>query len=700
MPFDADKAMRVWVRYAYARDNGHLDFVDKADKCEAFFRGDQWDPGDKARLQLERRPALTINKILSTLSNVMGEQIYNRSEINFRPRSGAPASLAETMTKVIKQIGDNNQLDWKRSDMFTDGVITSRGFYDVRLKFNDQMMGEVDINVLNPKNVVVDPDAEEYDPDSWNEVFNTKWLTADDIAILYNKEDAEILRNRANSSLPFGYDSIDRVRNRFGLNTPNFYASMYDESSVQRNIRIIERQWRTLDNQQHFVSPETGDMRAIPKDFDRNRIAYFVDTFGFRVIKKLVHRIKWTVVADNIVLHEDWSPYKHFTIVPYFPYFRHGTTIGLVENLLDPQELLNKTSSQELHVVNTTANSGWKIRTGSLTNMSAEELEQRGAETGLVLEMADPEKDAVKIVPNSIPSGLERISYKAEESIKTISGVPDSAMGMDRADVAAKAIQQKRQASSTNMAKPLDSLVRTDFMLARNIVDLVQEFYTEERIMSITSDRTTGDVETFKVNEATAQGIVNDLTLGEYDVVISSVPQRETLEDSQFEQATALREAGVKIPDKTLIKASRLMDKAQILEDMDAAASSPEAQQMQQIQMRGAEAEVGKTEAEIAQKHADAKLKLAKADKTDVEAQTPPQNDGGMGHVKTVADIGLKARAQDHKEQLEYAKLAEEKRRNQVDEALKAQDLAEKRAAERAAAAQASANQTQEGVTA
>jgi hypothetical protein len=36
--------------------------------------------------------------------------------------------------------------------------------------------------------------------------------------------------------------------------------------------------------------------------------------------------------------------------------------------------------------------------------------------------------------------------------------------------------------------------------------------------------------------DATTQGqILNDLTLGEYEVVITSVPQGETLEDSQFE---------------------------------------------------------------------------------------------------------------------------------------------------------------------
>ena len=40
-----------------------------------------------------------------------------------------------------------------------------------------------------------------------------------------------------------------------------------------------------LDSQKHFVSPETGDMRAIPEEFDRNKIAWFVEKYGFQVTK-------------------------------------------------------------------------------------------------------------------------------------------------------------------------------------------------------------------------------------------------------------------------------------------------------------------------------------------------------------------------------------------------------------------------------
>ncbi|MBS0453971.1 MAG: genomic island protein [Proteobacteria bacterium] len=698
MPVDTSKATEVWNRYCWARDNGHAQYVEKADACDAMFRGDQWREEDKIILRQARRPALTVNKILPTIANVMGEQIYNRAEIGFQPRSGAPEGIARALAKVFKQISDNTQLDWKRSDMFADGVITSRGFLDARIKFDDSMQGEVAIELLNPKNVIVDPDAEAYDPDTWSEVFTTKWVTADDIAVLYNRADADYLRNRG-SYFPYGYDSIEANRDRFGERFTVGYDQAGTSPNVTRNIRLIERQYRKLDRQKHFVVPDTGDTRPVPEDWSRDKIAFYVDKIGFKVIEKPVRRIRWIVIADSVVLHDEWSPYDHFTVVPFFPYFRHGQTIGLVENLMGSQEMLNKVLSQELHVVNTTANSGWKVKAGALTNMSIQELEQRGGETGLVVEVNEID-GLEKITPNAYPTGLDRASYKAEEHIKGISGVSDSMQGFDREDVAAKAIQAKRQAGTTNLAKPLDSLTRSDHILARNVLCLVQKFYTESRLLTITKDKITGESETVGINQPTPEGlIVNDLTLGEYDVVVTSVPQRETLEDSQFEQAMALREAGIMLPDDVLIASSRLLDKKEIIEKMAAQANSPEAQAAKQLQTAGAQAEVAKTQAETRQKEADAVLKQAKAQETGVKAQkdamTPieqEQGDGGAALAKTAADIDLQEREFEHQKQLDFAKLSMERQKQKDETWIKAKDQADKAASDRIAAVAAANN--------
>ena len=75
-----------WDRYKRARDNGHLEYIDMAQKCDAFYRGEQWDQMDIAALDEEGRPALTINTILPTVNTVVGEQSTRRMDINFKPR--------------------------------------------------------------------------------------------------------------------------------------------------------------------------------------------------------------------------------------------------------------------------------------------------------------------------------------------------------------------------------------------------------------------------------------------------------------------------------------------------------------------------------------------------------------------------------------------------------------------------------------
>jgi len=710
MPVNAALAQTQWQRFQWCRDRGHLDFVAKADRCDKFVAGDQWLQQDLNALELQRRPAITINKIGATVQTLLGEQIQNRTEVLFRPSAGANADTSDALSKVWMQVSQNNQLPWVRSEVFSDGLVRSRGFFDMRMDFNDSMQGEIRIIQLNSKNVVIDPDAEEYDPDSWNDVFITKWLTYQDIAILYSEDDANYLKDKEGSAYPYGYDSIERVRDRFaGVIPLGGYYGVADDAGVRRNIRVLERQYRKLDKQLHFVDVENGDMRPVPVDWDRNRIALLLEKTGGKLstMKKQVKRIRWTVSADNVVLHDDWSPYKHLTVVPYFPSFRYGRTVGVVENLLGPQEILNKVSSQELHIVNTTANSGWVVEQDSLLNMTIQELETKGAQTGLVLEFKKGAEPPTKIQPNQTPTGLDRISYKAEEAIKSISNVSDSMQGNDREDVAAKAIAYKQQRSSVNHTKVYDNLERTDWLLARNGLDLIQNYYTEERLINITHDDVTREPEQVTVNgvDPFTGEITNDLTLGEYDIVISSSPFRVSLEDSQFEQARALKELGIAIPDSVLIENSRLMRRADIIKKMEAAANSPEALQQKELQMRDMQAEVGKKEAEIGkitaetqQKGADAQIKaneamggndgeLQKMQKMQAEMQMERER-LDMELQKMREEMGMKQQEMEMKFQMQAAEHAQKQQHQQEDHqqnmVLKEQQAEQQAAAQRA----------------
>jgi hypothetical protein len=195
--------------------------------------------------------------------------------------------------------------------------------------------------------------------------------------------------------------------------------------------------------------------------------------------------------------------------------------------------------------------------------------------------------------------------------------------GFAREDVAAKSVNANKQSGQANLAKVMDNLNRTDYIMARNILDMVQAYYTEERMLYITTDKLTNQVEQMTVNQVTPEGVIaNDLTLGEYAVIVTNQPEREALEETQFDHAIRLRtDAGIPIPDKYILQSSKLKDKAEIIKDLESESQTPEAQATAQLDQRTREAEVSVLEAEAQSKQSEAQLKAAKTQKELVLTQ-------------------------------------------------------------------------------
>ena len=664
------KARDNYERYAYARDHGHAEFVRKADTCDSFYQGMQWEESIRRKLEAQGKPVLTINKILATVTTVQGELLNTRADVDFKPAEMGDEEVAFALGRVYLQVSQRNQLYWLEQDVADDGFITGRGYYDCRVEFDENFLGHIVLRQLNPRNVIPGIDAESYDPDDWPEVFLTKWYSPDEIERKYGKEHAERLRHRQFSDFMYGYDSISRMPQGFGqwggLRTGHHVDPSQRDN--RRYIRVIERQYWENSRVKAFVNPEVGDMRNIPANWDRNRIAEVAARYGLQVIERDYKQIRWTVSADTELLHDDVSPYKNFTVVPYFPYFRRGQTMGLVESMLSLQELLNKTASQELHIVNSTANSGWMVKRGSLTNMNIEELEQRGAETGLVVEWDGEDPDVLrKIQPNNIPQGIDRLTFKTDNWLKEIAGVSDSMRGFDRADVAAKAIEAKQQRGSMNLAKPFDNLLRTRQLMARRVLNLVQTYYTEPRIVRIVGERPTDEVEEIPINvfDEVAGRVVNDLTIGRYDVVVATRPPRETMEADQYDELLRMRELGVQIPDHVLVEHSHLERKRDIIQAMGGDSTEDErAAREQQAQIEAATAE-----ANLRQATANAELAEARARKVHAETEgavpDPEAEERGL-------KLELEALRQDREDEraraeMEFKREIEERRLDQLE---------------------------------
>jgi hypothetical protein len=621
-------ASKQWDRYTSASERGHTTYQKQARLNEDFYLGGgrQWDDEVKAALESIGKPWLEENIIFSTINTVIGYQTQSRMDIAFKPREDGDQEISDIITKLGMFIVDQNKYPWVESQVFSDGLIQQRGYLDARIEFDDNMYGDIKITSLDPLDVIPDPDGKSYDPDDWQDVMTTRWMSVDDIKITYGAARyRDILRSLSSLDEPdFGEDGLGVERNRFG--TTNTYNSYYKDKTGEEHVRVIERQWYKLQNREFWFDIETGEIFPIPdetKTAEKNRVA---KETGREIITKLVKRVRWTVSTKTVVLHDDWSPYDHFTIVPYFPYFRRGVTIGLVDNLIKTQEMLNKTFSQILHVINTTANSGWIVEENSLTNMETEDLEDHGATTGLVIEHKPGRNPPEKIEPNEVPNGLQNMVSQAVELIQLISGVTETFKGGKGPEVSGVAIQSRVHQSAIQLAAPIDNLFRTRHLLADRLLKLIQQFYTEQRTFLVLDESTEQPTESsITINQVDDFGeMINDITVGKYDVVIADIPTQVTFQNAQFQQALEMRKYGVEIPDDEMVKMSTLARKNEIAKRMSGEANEEQQKQMQEqyeLQVEELRKTIQKLQAEADKKS----LETAKqaADIADMLSQNP-----------------------------------------------------------------------------
>ena len=621
-----------WVAYQRARDAGHDDWLEVAKRCDRFYLGDQWDDSDKSKLDAEGRPALTINEVLKVVNAYLGKQSKQRVDPQFKPQRDASDETADVLAQVVEQILDANNYEFTEKDVFEDGIVIDRGYFDVRMDFEDNIYGDIRVRSHDPYEVLPDPDAKSYDPEEWNEVITTRWMSLDDVEAHYGKDKRDQLVAHAVSDHTFGEDSVRYAGTRtFGSEDFGFQSTQtLPEDVTVRAVRVIERQFKRIAQVRYFVDNEIGDMSRVPDELSDEQVQRISKSMGVSVLSKVGRRIRWTTTVDNVVLHDEWSPYRTFTIVPYFPFFRRGKTSGIVRQLLDPQEQFNKMESQMLHIVNTTANSGWVADEGSLANMTTEELEERGAETGLVIITKRGSERPEKIQPNQVPTGLDRLATRSQSNIAGIAGIEGLVEAPTR-EVSGVALDKIESSGLVQIDVPFDSLKRTRKLMLRKVLELIQDFYTETRVFRVTvGDGLSTMDEELVINGLNAAGeILNDVTIGEYDVVASSKPARDNYEDDQFANALLMRQNGVLIPDDVVIRHSQLDNKDAIAERVaqlqGVAPPTPEeieiAAHQQRIEIRTLELEADKLEGEVMELRARAAQQFAKAEQLQGEAQ-------------------------------------------------------------------------------
>lgn len=621
----------MWNKYTSAVGRGHRKYTYEAKILEDKFlgAGRQWNDDEGAREELEAagKPQLEINLIQSSIRTILGYQTQSRMNIAYQPREQGDLKTAEILTKIALYELDQNKFPWTESQVFEDGLIQRRGYFNIGMDYEEDLKGRIKIEALDPLDVIPDPDAKSYDPKDWSYVMICKWLPLETIKALYPSKYKKVYMTMTATEADWGGGNDGAERNKFS--EPYTEFNYYRTDAGDYYIRVLEVQHMKMVRRDYFYDTYNDDLEPVPDDMTKSEASKYAKATNKEIIPRVSKRIRNTHITQDVILHDNWSPYDHYTVVPYFPIFRRGITVGLVDNLVSNQDMMNKVYSQILHIVNTTANSGWEVEQNSLTNMDTEDLEREGASTGLVIEYKRGSTPPKKIESNTIPSGLKDIFNTSRDLHDQILGVNEAFRGEKTNEVSGQAIQQRVSQTGVGLTSIIDNLFYTRNLLASILLNLIQNFYTEERTFRIISDSVLEEDEEITINQEVDNGIdeetgeavtslLNDVTVGKYDIVISDVPTQVTYLDAQFTQGLELRKYGINIPDDEMIRMSTLTRREEIAKKVSGEANEQQQQQLM-TQLEQLKAEIDKLKADADNKESDTIKKAAEVAKMIAE---------------------------------------------------------------------------------
>lgn len=368
------------------------------------------------------------------------------------------------------------------------------------------------------------------------------------------------------------------------------------------------------------------------------------------------------VFHGNGVLEKDKSPYVDAkgktvcAIVAQSCYIdRENNRYGIGRDMRSPQDEFNKRRQKLLHELNSrqvqAQNS--EAALGVAVGYDADTVRQEAARPDGVL------PPGWGVVPRTdIVSGQFNLLGLAESEMDR-EGPNPAILGRQGENSSGRAQQVRQQAGLTEQAVIFGGIESWELRVYRAMWNRCRQFWTAPDYIRVTDDE--GSAQFIGINQPVQGspqvvmgpggvpmiqpailGYENALAELDVDITLDTIPDTANLAQEQFQILGELAQSGAlppgAIPPEMWIELSSLPNKRQLLEKLEKRQAeqqqNPQAQMAQQIQMRGAVAEVAKTEAQAQLVQAQAQSEMAELGQGEMGPTTVDLN-------KTVADTRL-----------------------------------------------------------
>jgi hypothetical protein len=243
--------------------------------------------------------------------------------------------------------------------------------------------------------------------------------------------------------------------------------------------------------------------------------------------------------------------------LPIIPVYGQSTIVqgkhkrfGLVRMAKDPQRMYNYWSTALTETVALAPKAKWILAEGQDEGHEQEWAEANNASKPyLRYKQTDidgrPAPPPIRQSPEQPPTGVMAAMQSMNLDLQAVIGIYDPNQ-LPQGIQSGKAIQgQQMQADMTNMHY-YDNLTRSIRQVGRVILDLIPHIYDTERAMRIIGDDGKPEIMTInerKMDEQGIERILNDVTIGEFDIVMDTGPGYNSKRQESVDAMMALFQA-------------------------------------------------------------------------------------------------------------------------------------------------------------
>jgi hypothetical protein len=478
-----------------------------------FSSGDQWPIEVQNSRHLEARPCLTINKLDAYVRQIVNQMRQSRPRMRAHSmNSEANAKVADVITGIFKHIEVNSDADTAYDTAGEYAVRIGWGYWRVITDYvrEDSFDQEIYIRPIdNPFSVYFDPNSIQPDGSDAEKVLITTLMSKDDFKIQYpGADDGGDFNQRGTGD--FDPDWVQKEDIRVA---EYFYVE-------RKKTKLLLLSDGTKVYKDEAPSPEILAAAGIMVVGERETMR---------------KQIKWCKLTGLEILEErDWSG----RYIPVVPVYGQQLTVedkrkkyGLVRNAKDAQRMYNYWQTSLTESIALAPKAKWLLAEGQ-DEGHENEWAQANIKSMPVLRYKQTDINGQqapapqRLQPEPPPAGVIAAAMSIDKDLQSVVGIFDPSQ-LPQGNMSGKAIRgQQVQQDMTNFHY-YDNLVRSMKHTGRIILDLIPKIYDRERVLRIIGYD--GKPEMVTLNQRTqdemgVEKVLNDVTVGEYDVYMDTGP--------------------------------------------------------------------------------------------------------------------------------------------------------------------------------